>query len=331
MDSFLFALGAVAPIIFMVAIGYFLKTLGFINADLARAMNRLVFRIFLPVTLFLNIYSIENISVSGLGCVIYAICALIVIFFLALPTVCAITKGKKQRGALLQGSFRSNFALIGVPLAQSLFGNEGATVATLMLAATIPFFNALAVICLSVFRDDGERVSIKKILIGILKNPLIQGVAAGAVALGIQSLLASGGINFKLSDIAPLMKVLNYLSSVSTPLALIVLGAQFEFSAVKALKKEIILGTLIRTVAVPFLGIFTAYLFFRDVFGGAHFAALVAMFATPVAVSSVPMAQEMGSDEVLAGQLVIWTTAASAFTIFLVSFILSYVGIFPVT
>ena len=83
-----------------------------------------------------------------------------------------------------------------------------------------------------------------------------------------------------------------------------------------------------RTVVVPLLGLGTAYLFFRNIFGGAQFAAFVAVFATPVAVSSVPMTQEMDGDVILAGQLVVWTTLASAVSVFLVSFLLKAVGVF---
>ena len=117
-------------------------------------------------------------------------------------------------------------------------------------------------------------------------------------------------------------------SSVATPLALLVLGIQFEFSAVSELKKEIIFGVLIRTVVVPILGLGVAYVFFNDYFTGAHFATFVAVFATPVAVSSVPMVQEMDGDVTLAGQLVIWTTVISALTVFLASFLLKNAGIF---
>ena len=57
-------------------------------------------------------------------------------------------------------------------------------------------------------------------------------------------------------------------------------------------------------------------------------AAFVAVFATPVAVSSVPMTQEMDGDVILAGQLVVWTTLASAFSVFFVSFLLKAAGVF---
>lgn len=328
MDSFLFALGAVAPIILLVAIGYLLRRIGLLKPDLARAANKLVFRVFLPVTLFLNVYKIENLGDIEFGYMAYALIVIFILFLLALGLSFAVTGHRERRGPFVQVSFRSNYALVGLPLAGSLFGAKGMMVATLLSAASIPLFNVLAVISLSLFGGGEKKPSVKKILLGIVKNPLIIGIATGLVFLGIRALFVHLGVSFRLTDIAPIYTVLEYLSDLSTPLALLVLGAQFEFSAVKALRREIIAGTVARTVVAPLIGVGAAYLFFRNAFTGAHFAAFVALFATPVAVSSLPMAQEMENDAVLAGQYVVWTTIVSAFSIFLASFLLRAAGVF---
>ncbi len=328
MNSFIFALTAVSPIVITVALGYFLKRIGFMDSDFAKKANKLVFRLFLPSMLFLNVYNISDIGSIDLGYVLYVLLALLTVFLIALPFVLLITKENRKRGALLQATFRSNYALIGIPLATSLFGEEGAIVATILSAFTIPLLNILAVISLSVFREDEKKASIRGILLGIAQNPLIISVLLGVFAIGIRSVFAKYQIAFRLSDIKPIFTVLKYLSGMATPLALLVLGAQFEFSAIASLKKEILFGTFARTVFVPILGIGAAFLFFRNTFTGAHFSAFVAIFATPVAVSSVPMAQEMNSDSALAGQLVVWSTLISAFTVFLVSFLLKLAGIF---
>lgn len=328
MESFLFAVNAVAPIILTVAVGYFLKRIKFIDAALAKGMNKLVFRIFLPAMLFLNVYDIEDIGAFDGGYIVYSVLALVSIFLLSIPAVVLLEKHNARRGVLLQAAFRSNYALIGIPLAQSLFGEEGAVIATVLSAAVIPVFNALAVVSLTVFRADGGKPSVKSILTDIVKNPLIQSIAVGLAVIGVRAVFVQTGVDFRLSDVTPLFTVLRYLSNLATPLALLVLGAQFEFSAVAELRREIVFGTLMRTVIVPLLGIGTAYVFFGNTFNGAHFAAFVAMFATPVGVSTVPMAQEMDGDVELAGQLVVWTTLISAFSVFFISYILKVIGIF---
>ena len=328
MESLIFAINAVLPIMGLVAIGYFLKKTKFMDAVFTKMANSLVFHVFLPAMLFLNVYKIENIGGMDFSFIIYACTMLVAVFSLALPCVVLITKEPARRGVLLQASFRSNYALVGLPLAMSLFGEGGVAVATLLSAAFIPMLNVLAVISLSVFGKGSAKPSIKKILIGILKNPLIQSIVLGVVALLVRYLFVKYSVPFRLSDVKPLFNVLEYLSNLATPLALLSLGAQFEFSAVNELKREIVFGTLIRTAVVPILGLGVAYFAFGDVFGGAHFAAFVAAFATPVAVSSVPMSQEMGGDFQLAGQLVVWTTLISIISVFIASFLLKNVGVF---
>lgn len=328
MDSLIFAVNAVAPIIITVAIGYFLKKIGFMDGAFAKAANKLVFHVFLPAMLFLNVYKIENLSSVGGGYVVYTALAVFAVFLLSIPLVLAVTKKQERKGALLQAAFRSNYALIGIPLTQSLFGDEGAMVATLLSAMVIPLLNVLAVISLSVFRRDGGRTSVGKILLGIVKNPLIESVALGLCVLFVRIIFVKNGVAFRLADIKPAFTVLDYLGRLATPVALLCLGAQFEFSAVSSLKREIIFGTLMRTVIVPIVGIGTAFVFFRSQFTGAHFAAFVAVFATPVSISSVPMAQEMDADVTLAGQLVVWSTLFSALSVFIISFLLKAAGIF---
>ena len=65
MESLVFAINAVVPIVIMTALGYFLKRFGIIGKDFSKAGNRLIFKIFLPVMLFTNVYKIENLNQDG--------------------------------------------------------------------------------------------------------------------------------------------------------------------------------------------------------------------------------------------------------------------------
>ncbi len=325
MTDLLFAVNATASIVIMVAIGYVLKRIGMLDGGVAKVLNKLVFRLFLPAMLFLNIYKIESLARVDFSFVWYAVLATVALFAVAAVTVVFFTKENAKRGVLLQAVFRANYALVGIPLASSLFGDAGAVAATVLSAFLIPVFNALAVVALCIFSQD-NKPSVKKILVGIVKNPLIQSIALGFVILGARALFVKWGVTFRLSDIEPVYKSLGSMSSVATPLALLVLGAQFELSAIPELKKHIIFGVSARALVVPLLGLGVAYLL--GGFEGAHFATFVAVFCTPVAVSSVPMAQEMGADVSLAGQLVVWSTLFSVVSIFLASYILKALGVF---
>ncbi len=325
MKSLIFATNATLPIVLTVALGYFIKRLGILTPQIASHINKIVFQVLLPAMLFLNVYNIADIGEINLTYVVYVVTITVLLFLVFIPVVNFLFKKRNQKGAILQSIFRSNYALIGIPLANSLFGSEGVAYASILAAFIIPIFNILAVICLSIYSDE-KAPKIRDILIKILKNPLIISVLVAVVVLLFRALFVSADIDFRLSDATPLFKVLDSLSSAATPMALLALGAQFEFSAIPALKKQIIFGVAIRNILIPSLTISIAY--FMGIFSGAHFATFVAAFATPVAVSSVPMAESMGADHKLAGQLVIWTTIASSVTIFLSSFILKLLGVF---
>lgn len=332
-DAFVFAANAVFPIVLLIALGYLLKRVGMLQKPFLDIGNRLTFRVLLPALLFYNVYNIGSLRELEPSFILYGIITVILLFFAAIAVVCAFTKDGAKRGSLIQAVFRSNYAIIGLPLAEALFGAKGAAAAGLMSAFCVPTFNALAVITLTIFNGNSEKgsVSVKKVLLGVIRNPLIVATLAGIAVLGLRELFVMWGVEFRLSDVQILYKTLESVKSICTPFALIVLGGQFEFSAVKRLRREIVFGTLIRTVAVPIIGLAGAYILKMTIMpqlSGEHFATYVGVFATPVAVASAIMAKEMGADSELAGQLVVWTSLASALTIFIYVSILRAVGIF---
>ena len=330
LDDLLFTTNAVMPIVAMVAVGYFLKKLNIITRSGAKEMNKLVFKLFLPVLLFLNVYNIESLGGISFWYIGYVSAVVLLVFFLAILCVRFVTDDPKKKGAWIQATFRSNYALIGIPLATSIDKLSGSALATILSAFTIPLFNILAVIALSVYSGkEGKKANVKEIVLDIVKNPLIDAIALGGVALLIRFLLAEAGVDFRISTepaLEWLYSALTQISRVATPLALIVLGANFEFTAISSMKKEIITGVAARCVIAPIIGLSIALLIGE--FSRAEFATFVSAFGTSVAVSTVPMAQEMDSDAELAGQLVVWTTVLSAITLFAFIYILKACGIF---
>lgn len=329
------AFDAVAPIVLLILFGFILKRKGVLTREFAAIGNAFVFRFCIPAMLLLNIYDIDNLKDVNWQIPIYSLLAACLIFAFGFLASVATTKVPERRGVLLQCSFRSNFAIIGLPLANMLGGSASVGVAAVISAVSIPFFNILAVISLSIFMsaqgDTGKRI--KSILINIVKNPLIQGVALGLACLAIRELQLHYFQNTVFSlreDLHLLHTFLSQLKAITTPLSLIILGAQFEFSAVRGLLKEIVVGTLSRTVAAPLIGIGLAVLLAsRGILqcGSTEIPALVALFGSPVAVSSAIMASSMKNDGQLAAQLVVWTSIASVFTLFAEICILLYFGL----
>lgn len=319
------AINAISPIILLILLGYFLKRIGFLSRDFVKTGNKLVFNVCLPCMLFINVYSIESFASINWNLVIYCVGMLLVIFALGFVTALAITKVPERRGVIWQCAFRSNFAIIGLSLAGTLGGEKAVATAAVVSSFTVPLFNVLAVIALSVFVDHGnaEKRSVKSMLLNIVKNPLIIGAALGLLCLGIREAQVSlfGEVVFALNrQLKFLYTALDNLHSIASPFALIVLGGQFEFSAAKGLLKEIAAGTIWRIILAPVLGIGCAILLSKTtdllMCGVNEYPALIAMFGSQAAVASAVMAGSMGGEEQLATQLLVWTSLFSIVTIF---------------
>ncbi len=365
LDILLTSINAVVPIILLILLGYLLKRFKFLNQNFVKIGNKFVFKVCLPCMLFINIYDkMDSFADIRWDVVIYAVVAICAIFALGLITAILTTKKNKRRGVILQCSFRSNFAIIGLTLVERLGGDAG--IAGIISAFSIPVFNILAVVALSIFTNEDEEASescaepersqidgtrsssgvkaakskhgVKNILLNIIKNPLIIGVVLGLVFVGIREIervCCGGEVVFTLkNDVKFLYTAITDLKAIASPLALVVLGGQFEFSAVKGMTKEIIVGTVWRILLAPLLGIGVAFLLSEYTnlftFGTDVYPTLIALFGTPVAVSSAIMAGEMKNDEQLATQLVVWTSICSIATIFAMVFILMSCGLLTV-
>ncbi|MDE6667014.1 MAG: AEC family transporter [Clostridia bacterium] len=364
------SLNAVVPIILLILLGYLLKRFKFLNDNFVKIGNKFVFKVCLPCMLFINIYDgMDSFADIRWDVVLYSVITILVIFGLGLVTAILTTKKKNRRGVILQCSFRSNFAIIGLALVESLGGDKG--LASIVSAFSIPIFNILAVIALSIFAEEETPVeetateqltihdqameegtqsspcvkavkskhSVKKILLNIIKNPLIIGVFVGLVFVAVREIeRACGGVDidgnlvfsFKV-HLKFLYTCTSNLKAIASPLALIVLGGQFQFTAVKGMTKEIIVATAWRVLLAPLIGIGVALLLstYTDLFtfGAEVYPTLIALFGTPVAVSSAIMAGEMKNDEQLATQLVVWTSLCSIVTIFVTVFLIGLITV----
>lgn len=331
------AFNAVAPIVLLILLGYYLRCKNFFSADFVKIGNKLVFNVCLPCMLFVNVYEIKGFDAIAWDIVIYSVAIIAIIFILGLAASLATTAVPQRRGVLLQCSFRSNFAIIGLSLAGALGGEDAQAMAAVISAFSIPVFNILAVIALSVFvGEEAGKKSFKSILKNIAKNPLIIGVVLGLVCVAYRSaqMTVYREIRFSLSrDMKFFYDCLTRLKAIASPFALLVLGGQFSFSAVKGMFKEIAVGTVLRLVIAPVIGIGGAILLtdWKLLSCGVNeFPALIALFGSPVAVSSAVMAGAMHNDEQLATQLVVWTSICSVITIFLQVCLLMAAGLLAV-
>lgn len=313
MSSFLLSLNAVFPLFILMLIGYLAKKIKLIGETTISQMNKMVFKLFLPLLIFLNVYSTTKETAFAPKLTIYIVGAIVLSFIVSAIIIPLFVKENKQRGALIQGIMRSNFVILGIPTAVALLDEDQVGMISLMIGIVIPVFNILAVICLEMYRGEkGEKINMGSLLMSIIKNPLI-----------IASFL---GMIFLLLDInlhKLIMDPISSISKIATPLSLILLGATFEFKEMKGNTWLVFFGVLGKLVIIP--GIFIPLAILLG-FGKAEIVCLIGVFCSPAAVSSFTMAKEMDSDSVLASQLVVVGSTASVVTIFLWIFVLNYLG-----
>ncbi len=306
MESLIISLEIVLPLFLLMAVGYVIKLIGMMNETSVKQVNKVIFKIFLPLLVFLNIYNTELAESFNSHLLLYGVAGVLIQFVLSLCLVILTEKDNSRRGVMLQGMFRSNFVLFGIPISTALFGDQAAGIAAILIAVIIPLYNVLAVVSLELF--NGKKPSVTKILIGIVTNPLIIGSVVGILFLVFHITLPT-----------VLYDTITDLSSIATPLAFVVLGASFSFGDVRHYVKELFLTLGAKLVVFPILFLGLALLLgFRD----APLAVLLTVFGSPIAVSSFTMAQQMGGDDKLAGQLVVFSSLFSIVTMFLMIFFL---------
>ncbi len=295
------SLNVIIPIVIELALGYLMKRVNILDGNTVDKLNNAVFKVFLPLMLFYNVYTTEISEAINAKLLTYALSAVVVFFLLLMLVIPRFVKDNRKRSVLIQGIFRSNFVLFGMPVVTALAKDGNLGVTAILIAFVVPLFNGLAVVCMEYFR--GGKTDLKKIFTGILKNPLIIASTLGVVfaLLGIR---LPPVLSQTVADVA----------KVATPLSLIVLGASFTFRSVRGYAGYITAGVLGRLVVMPGVLLPIAVLLgFRNL----ELVSLLAMFASPPAVSSYVMAQQMEGDATLAGQLVVIGSVASVFTVFL--------------
>lgn len=313
MENIILSFNVIAPLFFLMVIGYAIANYtDLADKDLLKKANSLVFKVFLPCMLFKNIYQSNIREQMQGGLCFFAAGSLLLLFVLLCLIVPKVVKKENQQGVVIQGIFRSNYVIFGVAVVESMYGSANTVTAAILSAVLVPMYNFLAVIALSFFGGKRER-DFKKVLVGILKNPLIIASVLGIIA----SLLG-----FKLPKAAD--TTLNDLAKLATPIAFLILGGDFDFSKVRGNLK--IAGGVVAVKMVILPLIFIPMVVAMGYRNSDLLAALLA-YQTPVAVSSYIMAQQAGADEQLAGQLVVFSSAVSIFTLFVTIFILRQMGL----
>ena len=311
MDSLIYSLNVIVPIFIVVAVGYLLRY--FLKPDdrSIGILNKLLFYVGLSCLVFCNIYDADLKSLFNPRLIVFCmvfVCIEVLLLFIVVPR---LVKERKSVGAIIQAAFRSNFLLLGYPLAINMYGQAGAQPVALMLPFIIFIYNIFAVLCLIVFSESKKKFTLKDfwaLMKGIFTNPLV-----------VASILAVIAKLITLTIPYTIYKPVADMAGMASPLALLLLGMQLDFKHMSGNLRLSLPTAVVRLVIVPTAAVVAAvFLGFR----GNELGAVFTIFASATAVSSYIMAYTYGSDYKLAGELVILTTILCPVTLFLGIFIL---------
>ena len=301
MENLIFSLNATVPIFLMMVLGMIFRKIGWMDIEFAEEMNKFVFLVPLPVLLFSDLATVDFEEVWNIRFVIFCF----IVTFISIAIVAGISflwKDKTIQGEFIQSSYRSSAAIFGIAFIQNIYGEAG--MGPLMIVASVPLYNIMAVVVLTVMRPERGRVNgalIRKTLHGIITNPIIVGILTGVV----WSVL-------KLPMPVILEKTVKNVAVLATPLGLMAMGASIEFKGAFENMRPVILAVLLKLVILA--GVFlpiAVTLGFRT----EKLIAILVMLGSATTVSSYVMARNMGHKGVLTSSVVMLTTLLSAFTL----------------
>lgn len=165
MENFIISINTSLPVFIIVFLGIILKKINFIDENFISKANLIVFNVSLPSLIFIKISAANFKSVFSSTEIIIA-CSITFVFFLVSWFIADFSiKNGKTKGAFIQGSFRSNVAIIGLALANNLFGSAGVARGAILISFLMPLYTVLSVLALTVpvHKNSSSKLGILKI------------------------------------------------------------------------------------------------------------------------------------------------------------------------
>lgn len=312
LQNFIICVNAVIPSATYLLVGIVLRKCGVAKPEDVKKFTHFTFIALYPFMMFDNIYG-KNIG-QNLNWLLVGYCmgCLALVITLTWWIICRIEKEDYNRGAMIQAIFRSNYVLMGLPIGINLFGKGNVAAVAVVMLFAVPTYNAVSVVIFEKFRKG--KPNFKKIIKGVLTNPLIDGAIVALVVLAL-------GIQVPEIVLQPVVA----LSDATTPIAMVLLGASLNLEGMKNESKRVAICVIGKLIIVPAIGIAGAVALG---FTGVELIAAVLMFATPTALASFAMASSMGGNGEIAGNAVVFSTVVSCFTLPIWLFALKTMGLF---
>lgn len=311
MSNTIFIINTVSPIFLIVIIGWLLRKFGIIQESFIKQSTKLVFKVTLPVLIFLKLAEVDFSKVFDSKIIVLIYGCMVFIFFLGwLLSIIFIKKGN-GRGVFIQGSFWPNNVIMGLALIMNIFGEDAMSKLVMILVFSIPLNYLLSVIALTISdRQEKRSEAIQEMIRSIVFNPII-----------ISAIIA---ICFSLIKI-PVPRVISntgdYIAAITLPLALIGLGGTLKIKHLRNTSFITLGALLIKLIISPVIAVIIGYLVG---YSSTDLGVIFIIFACPTAIMSYIVADSMTKHGKTAGNIVLTTTLLSSITLPLGLMILTY-------
>ena len=305
MENLMFSLNATVPVFLTMVLGFVLHKWRVIDDSFASKLNQFVFKIALPVLMFDQLAMTDFVSVWDTKFVLF--CFAVTLLSIGLAYVLSLLiKNKPARGEFVQAAYRSSAAILGIAYTQNIYGDAGMT--PLMIIASVPLYNAMAVVVLALTAP--AEAETKQGTRGALAWRTVKEIATNPILLGLVAGLAWSLLKIQVPSV--LGKTLDNVGGLATPLGLIAMGASIDPKKVSGKLRPSICAAVVKLVGLCsiFLPIAVA-LGFRE----AKLIAIMVMLGSPTTVSSFVMARNMGHEGTLTSNTVVIATVVGAFTL----------------
>ena len=294
--------GITVPIFVVIAVGFFLRKSSFLKEGTVKSLNRLTYDVGLSTLVFYSIVQNRLSDIFELNILKVSYSTFAVFFVIVFLSIYFTRLRPKLKGALIVSSYRSNMAFVGFPILLYAYGTLATAKASIVIALLLPLNVISTVITFRIFdREDGKN-GFRSVIIDIIKDPVII-----AVVLGI--IFSYFGVKMP----GPVDKVLDILSSMAVPLALLSIGASFKFYNLKNNLKLIVIPVISKLILIPLVAFFFAVFVFKV--GALNRDVLVILFGMPLAVATYIQGEKYGSDKEFIASALIVTTLVSLVTI----------------
>ena len=318
MNSMTLAFNAVFPLLAFMVLGYFLGYIKLLDSKTASVMNILVFRVFLPLSIFQSIYDADIGSAFDLKLTVFIAITSILFFILLSLTIGRMEKDKTIAPVMVQGIHKANYNLLVLSIVSSFFGKDIGMAAVLVIIIT-PIVNTCSTIAFENARGNGIGkgkgirgwlVMLKKIVLNPMVSSCLLGLLANVSGIRIPALLMNS--------------VVSKLGAMATPIAMLALGAGFDFKAMKKWLGRLAIVSTGKLIVLPLITVTVAALLGIR---GPNMIAVLLFSGAPAAVNSYSTAVSMGGNGELAGEIVAVTSILSVFTLFVFLTVMGNIGL----